>query len=110
MKLKVFYKEYFLGDLQIKKNGFVYNSSEEECVAKKQYLLEISEYSQLLGSKNKKSESLFEFFADIAENIKKRQDLVENAGILEHDSNFDALAKFSKLKQTKHHFYFATEN
>ena len=110
MKLKVYYKEYYLGNLQIESGGFVYNSSEDEKKAKKQYLLEISEYSALLGSKNKKSEKLFKFFEDIAENIKKRGDIIENAGILMHDSNFDTLIKFSKLKQATHHFHFASEN
>ena len=109
-KIKVFYKDIFLGELTMQGDVYVYNSAESEAEGVKKYILKISSYSSLIGSKNQKSKLLFKFFSEVVEQIKQRNDLITESQIVQGDSDFVILAKYAKLEQYKQNFHFTSEN
>ena len=110
MKIKVFFKDAFLGILEKRGESFVYNSSEEEKNAQEKYFLKISAYSEMLGSNNQKFNKLPTFFQEVVDQIKKRQDLIDGAKVLQTDEDFVVLAKYAMLDQFKQNFHFGVEN
>ena len=110
MKICVYYNQNLLGKLEKKEGCFVYNVAEGEGQVVKKYMLEFSEYGDLVGAKNLKSKKLFDFFSEVCNQIRKRTDLKVLAKISDDDDDFDVLSKYATLTQFNQKFHFAIEN
>ncbi|MBQ3494360.1 MAG: hypothetical protein IJA69_02995 [Clostridia bacterium] len=108
-KIKVYYGKFHLGTLKYVDERYEYNSSAEEQEALKVHALDFSEYRELIASKQKKSKKLFAFFVKIINQIKQREDLMQQIAY-EGADDYDLLVNYSKLKQYENDFHFAKEN
>ena len=108
-KIKVFYRNYHLGTLRYIDERFEYNSSKDEEDAIKKHCLDFSPYRELMKSKGRKSKKLFNFFVNILNQIKQREDIMEQ---IEYDGadDYDLLVSYSNLKQNENDFHFMPEN
>ena len=106
--VELYFKDKKLGTLNNTGTFYTYDSNlENENFAKEKYFLEITKYD-LYNSKNRQDVQLFTFFKDMANNIKKREDLVKLLGISSLDTEYEILTKLGKISQSKAKFYVKT--
>lgn len=103
--MKLFYKEFCLGELDYINDEYVYNSLEGEKLALAKYSAMI-EYN-LENSHNLKSEKIFPFFkTKFLDQIFARKDILEKIGT-KSVNDFDILEKFCKLNFDKFGYYLS---
>lgn len=104
--VKVLYRECLLGYLTFADEQYIYNSyTVGEDFARRHYPVAMDLYG-LYKSKNKTSKEIFPILSDFLE-ATSRGDIVERAGIVATDSDFEKLVKFSKLNIQSDEFYIA---
>ena len=101
------YEGYKLGTLDYNGKYYTYRSLPEETIAKEKYL--VVKINNLCDSKSLKSDKLFLPFAEILDRVMSRPDLIEQAGIVDSDSDYDKLTKISKLKMAKREYHLTQE-
>lgn len=105
--MKLYYKEFCLGNLTYSDGKYFYSSSSEEKLALERYSALI-EYN-LEGSKNVESNILFPFFKNkFIDEIIVRKDILEKIGTKSAD-DFEILEKFCKLNFDKFGYYLKSE-
>ncbi len=107
MSVVLNYKEFKLGALDFKDNKYIYNSFESEKDALKKYDALID--YDLVSSKNKISDKLFDFFeTNFVDNIKKRKDIFEKIG-KNVKNDYEILEKFCKLNFDRFSFWLSNK-
>lgn len=103
--INLYYKEYKLGSLSYQNGYYVYNSSETEKEALKNYA-GIINYN-LQNSSNLKSKDIFSFFkTEFLDFINNRSDILKKIG--ENSKNdYEILEKFCKLNFDKFNFWLS---
>lgn len=103
--INLYYKEFKLGVLSYENGYYIYNSSEEENKALKNYAGLVN--YNLQNSKNIKSKEIFSFFkTEFLDFINVRPDILKKIG--ENSKNdYEILEKFCKLNFDKFNFWLS---
>lgn len=103
MEIRLYFKELLLGVLTMTCGEYVYNSNiDGERDFKKYatsflYGLHLSNYL--------KSKVLFDEFSEIVKNVRARADIMNEAHILQDDSDFVVLQKYGTLPQCQDKYW-----
>ena len=105
MKVILCFQTFELGVLQFQNGLYIYSSNfANEKLATKTACLDLTEYD-LFNSVKKTSNQLFQIFAQMVEDVKKRKDLIKMLKIEQTDTDMMVLFKLGKFKQDKSKFY-----